>query len=69
MRAVADSDHANRADTATSAGDANTFDGNDSTEFLGKTEKAADSDKLDETDTILGTRGGAGGRRVPVLGA
>jgi hypothetical protein len=52
MRAVPDSDHADREDTATSAGDATTLDGKDSTEFLGKTEKAADSDKLDEPYTV-----------------
>src|SRR5829696_6023681 len=36
---VADALHADQADTAASAGDANTLDGKDSTEFLGKTEK------------------------------
>ena len=52
MRAVADTDHADLGDTATSAGDANTRDGKDSTAFLGKSEKAADSDKLDGTETV-----------------
>jgi len=48
---VADSAHADQADSATNAGDADTLDGKDSTEFLGKTEKAADADTLDGLDS------------------
>jgi hypothetical protein len=60
---VADSSHADLADSATSADaatsaeDANTLDGKDSTEFLGKTEKAADADKLDGLDSSQLPRG------------
>jgi hypothetical protein len=48
---VADSAHADQADSATSAEDANTLDGKDSTEFLGATQKAADSELLDGIDS------------------
>jgi hypothetical protein len=44
---VADSSHADQADSATSAGDANTLDNKDSTEFLAADGKAADSELLD----------------------
>lgn len=44
-------DSAARADTATDAQNANTLDNKDSTEFLGKTETAADSEKLDGMDS------------------
>jgi hypothetical protein len=48
---VADSSHADTADSATSAEDADTLDGKDSTEFLGATQKAADSELLDGIDS------------------
>jgi hypothetical protein len=67
---VADSSHADTADTATSADsatsaeDANTLDGKDSTEFLGATQKAADSDQLDGIDSS----GFAAFKRTVVVG-
>jgi hypothetical protein len=42
---------ANTANSALTAGDADTLDGMNSTDFLGATEKAANADKLDDKDS------------------